>query len=118
MQEVLYMFEYQRQLYNAINTNDILQATLAIHNLRKNGHTYGLEIAMWPACKRGRALIVELLLDAGADINTKDREGTTYLMYACILGNVSIAELLIEKKRCYKPSRWWWQNSPHTCLLR
>jgi ankyrin len=41
--------------------------------------------------------ITALLLDKGADIRAKDREGKTALNWACSIGNAGVAELLISR---------------------
>lgn len=40
--------------------------------------------------------IVKYLIDHGADIHAKDRDGKTALMYACLNGNLEIVNYLIE----------------------
>ena len=45
----------------------------------------------------GRKEIVELLVDAGADVNAKSEKGTTPLHYATVFGHREVAELLIAK---------------------
>jgi ankyrin repeat protein/tRNA A-37 threonylcarbamoyl transferase component Bud32 len=40
--------------------------------------------------------VVKLLLDKGADVNAKDREGRTALMWAASSGNVDIVKILLD----------------------
>jgi ankyrin repeat protein len=42
---------------------------------------------------------VELLLNAGADVNLKDYNGDTALIYAAKRGHIDIVELLIKALR-------------------
>ena len=49
------------------------------------------------ATKQGDLEIVRLLLEAGADINSKDGHGQTALMNAAHAGQVELVRLLIEK---------------------
>ncbi len=47
------------------------------------------------AAKRGQTDIVQALLEAGADINAKDKYGkTTALMFAAANGHTDVVELL------------------------
>jgi len=41
--------------------------------------------------------VVELLLDAGADVNHVSRHGTTALLAACVLHNKEVVTLLLKK---------------------
>ena len=40
---------------------------------------------------------VTLLLDSGADVNSRDAEGRTLLMWASVVGRIPIMRLLIER---------------------
>jgi len=45
--------------------------------------------------------VVELLLENGADVNAKNKDGMTALMYAAEKGYKEVVELLIRKRcRC------------------
>jgi ankyrin repeat protein len=48
---------------------------------------------MWAAA-RGHAEVVQVLLETGADVNVKDKNGKTALMRAVIKGHKEIAEIL------------------------
>ena len=52
---------------------------------------------LWSACYGGYLDIVTLLIDWGASIDSRDKEGSTPLMVACNYGYDSIVELLIRK---------------------
>lgn len=47
----------------------------------------------------GNVDVVHFLLERGADVKAKDREGWTALMYAASEGHLEIAKLLVEKCR-------------------
>ena len=49
-----------------------------------------------PACANGHVDIVRLLLEARADVNAKDVEGTTALMLASGLGYAEVVTLLVQ----------------------
>jgi ankyrin repeat protein len=49
------------------------------------------------ACRDGDLKKVKQLLKEGVDVNTKDEDGWTALMYACLKGEKKVAEFLIEK---------------------
>ncbi|XP_013774828.1 tyrosine-protein kinase shark-like [Limulus polyphemus] len=53
--------------------------------------------AMHLACINGNNEILDMLLDAGANVNIKDAKGLTPLHYACRLNHASTAKLLIEE---------------------
>ena len=42
---------------------------------------------------------VKELISNGADLNARDPEGNTSLIYACVSGNLEIAELLLKAAR-------------------
>ncbi|MDO8932392.1 MAG: ankyrin repeat domain-containing protein [Rhodocyclaceae bacterium] len=66
-----------------------------IHTLDENGN----EPLMF-ALKKGHTVVAKILLDAGADVNTRDRLGLTPLLVACgktARGYNIIAETLIKK---------------------
>ncbi len=49
------------------------------------------------ATRRGYSDIAMILIDAGADVNSKDAYGVTAMMYAAICGSVEVLERLIEE---------------------
>lgn len=49
------------------------------------------------AARKGDAVAVKELLDAGVDVNAKTRYGATALSYACDKGHVEVVKLLIER---------------------
>lgn len=60
------------------------------------------ETALHVASATGRAEMVRLLLDAGANVNvTTSSEGRTPLHLACLNGNVDLVKLLLNCATCY-----------------
>jgi ankyrin repeat protein len=49
------------------------------------------------ACENGSAIVVQLLLDQNAAVNTADKYGLTPLCVACDKGNLSCVQLLLNK---------------------
>jgi len=52
------------------------------------------------ASSRGREDIVEMLLEAGADVNTQDDDGSTALMCSAEHGCVNIVKMLLAHPDC------------------
>lgn len=53
--------------------------------------------ALAEAARKGDAIAVKKLLDAGVDVNTKYRYGATALSYACDRGHLDVVKLLVER---------------------
>jgi len=47
--------------------------------------------------KEGRLEAVQEMLEAGADVDTRDEHGSTALMWAAVYGHLEIAEVLLDK---------------------
>ena len=58
--------------------------------------------ALMRASRRGHAECAELLLGAGALVNTRDKQGRTPLMYAVQDNKVGIVKLLLEHKASFR----------------
>ncbi|PRD36451.1 UNVERIFIED_CONTAM: KN motif and ankyrin repeat domain-containing protein 1 [Trichonephila clavipes] len=52
------------------------------------------------AASKGYVKMVRLLLEAGADPNQQDDDGSTALMYAAVQGHEACACLLLEHPKC------------------
>ena len=52
------------------------------------------------ASSRGREDIVEMLLEAGADVNAQDDDGSTALMCAAEHGCIGIVKMLLARPDC------------------
>lgn len=62
-----------------------------------NAHSHHGRTLLYHAAATGRAAMVVLLMEKGADINAKDNNDTTPLMVAVGSGHRKIVELLLEK---------------------
>lgn len=70
----------------------ISRRPLLVHSETSFGRDTGLQIA----ARSGNAVMVKLLLNAGADVNARNHEGFTPLHEAAFNGNDSIAEILLN----------------------
>ena len=57
--------------------------------------------------------VVQLLIDAGADIETTDHKGGTPLHYACALGELEVVEMLVEAGAGVRATN----DDGRTCLM-
>ncbi|PIK43551.1 KN motif and ankyrin repeat domain-containing protein 1 [Apostichopus japonicus] len=58
------------------------------------------QTALMLAVSRGKVRMVQLLLQAGADVNVQDEDGSTALMCASEHGHLDIVKLLIAQQGC------------------
>ncbi|XP_073708336.1 uncharacterized protein [Garra rufa] len=58
------------------------------------------QTALMLAVSHSRTMMVQVLLDCGADLNIQDRDGSTALMCACEHGHTEIAKILLDKPEC------------------
>ncbi|XP_050968342.1 KN motif and ankyrin repeat domain-containing protein 4 isoform X1 [Labeo rohita] len=58
------------------------------------------QTALMLAVSHGRTMMVQVLLDCGADLNIQDRDGSTALMCACEHGHTEIAKILLDRPEC------------------
>ncbi|HEU0049657.1 MAG TPA: ankyrin repeat domain-containing protein [Nitrososphaera sp.] len=56
-----------------------------------------LDFALFRACSDGNARAVRSLIDAGANVNAREEEGETPLMYAAVEGHTEIVLLLLSR---------------------
>ena len=57
---------------------------------------YGYTALMW-AAGQGRETVVQMLLDNGADLKARARDGSQPLMFAASGGNINTAKILIAR---------------------
>lgn len=95
------IFRSRVSLLKALENGDVevtdlfIRANFNIHQIDENG-TPLLLLAL----KKGYTIIAKMLVNAGADVNEKDKLGLTPLMVACgksTLGYKDVAEALIKK---------------------
>ncbi|KAF5645792.1 ankyrin repeat-containing protein [Fusarium tjaetaba] len=53
--------------------------------------------SLWQAAEKGNKATVRLLLDGGADAESKDTVGQTPLLWAAKYGNEAVVKLLLDK---------------------
>jgi len=58
------------------------------------------QTALMLAASHGRCDMVELLLDAGAEVNARDEDGSSALMCACEHGYIDIVQMLLSHPEC------------------
>lgn len=58
------------------------------------------QTALMLAVSHGNIDMVQMLLDAGADINIQDEDGSTALMCAAEHGRIDIVKLLLAQSDC------------------
>ncbi|XP_026069385.1 KN motif and ankyrin repeat domain-containing protein 4-like isoform X2 [Carassius auratus] len=58
------------------------------------------QTALMLAVSHGRTMMVQVLLDCGADVNIQDRDGSTALMCACEHGHTEIVRILLDRPEC------------------
>uniref|UniRef100_A0A8C2Q825 KN motif and ankyrin repeat domains 4 n=2 Tax=Cyprinus carpio TaxID=7962 RepID=A0A8C2Q825_CYPCA len=58
------------------------------------------QTALMLAVSHGRTMMVQVLLDCGANVNIQDQDGSTALMCACEHGHTEIAKILLDRPEC------------------
>jgi len=81
------------------NDKYIMQRLLRMGDINKESADTG-QTPLMLAVSRGNIGVVEMLLDAGCDINFLDDEGSTALMCACEHGNIHIVKALLANPEC------------------
>ena len=81
---------------------EVLQELLALKVDIHGPHvTSDASDALMRACRRGHEACAELLLRAGASVDTRDKQGRTPLMYAVQDNRLGMVKLLLEHKASY-----------------
>ncbi|XP_051568107.1 KN motif and ankyrin repeat domain-containing protein 4-like isoform X2 [Myxocyprinus asiaticus] len=78
---------------------EVAQQLLRMGNINARASQSG-QTALMLAVSHGRTMMVQVLLDCGADVNIQDRDGSTALMCACEHGHTEIAKILLESQDC------------------
>ena len=85
---------------DALETEALLQAGADVDAISNSGQT-----ALMYAVMRNHIEVVDLLLDAGADVNAKIKSsGATALMYATMHGYTEVMRLLLNAEADLDPS--------------
>lgn len=84
----------------ACNSSNIKAIELLLEYGKRysNIHQNQLNDALTHMCKFGSLLIVKMLVEAGADVNTQDGKGFTSLMGACMYNKLQIISYLLYRK--------------------
>jgi len=72
------------------------EETIRFYNLKKNDKQVGINCELILAAGKGDKSTVLTLLEQGAEINGKEREGTTALMMASMKGHIEIVKTLLD----------------------
>ncbi|XP_057193061.1 KN motif and ankyrin repeat domain-containing protein 2 isoform X3 [Triplophysa rosa] len=91
---------------------EVAQQLLRMGNINARASQSG-QTALMLAVSHGRTVMVQVLLDCGADVNIQDRDRSTALMCACEHGHTEIAKLLLERPECDKSLK---DKDGHTAL--
>ncbi|EPY73157.1 retinoic acid induced 14-like protein [Camelus ferus] len=96
----------------------------ALHLAAKNSHHECIKkllqdgtIPLLLAAQNGHSEVCRFLLDHGADVNSRDKNGRTALMLACEIGSSNIVEALIKKGADLNPVDSLGHNALHYSKL-
>ncbi|XP_051562117.1 KN motif and ankyrin repeat domain-containing protein 4-like [Myxocyprinus asiaticus] len=78
---------------------EVAQQLLRMGNINARASQSG-QTALMLAVSHGRTVMVQVLLECGADVNIQDRDGSTALMCTCEHGHTEIAKMLLERQDC------------------
>ena len=69
---------------------------LGLVDVDQVGTNWRVNTALHKAVRHNKADVVQVLIDAGADIEKKDSEGRTPLLLACLVGSLDIVKMLVQ----------------------
>jgi len=86
-------------LYNAVKDDDLAGIEAALRNGSNLECRCGRiqETPLYAACRRGNLVIIRMLLDAGARVNSRNRFEETPLHIACIFDHLEVVKELIRR---------------------
>lgn len=89
----------QQQLFDAVRANDVASVAASVRYLQVDVDTVNeyRETPLAVAAVYGHRKVIDRLVELGADVNHRDRNGKTPLMKACIRGFSEIVEHLVVK---------------------
>ena len=93
---------------------DIVRYLVGLPDVDVNYHGRNNDTALHSAVDDGHRDVVELLIDAGADIEAQDSTGETPLHYACENGKLAILKMLLKAGADVCAT----DNRGTTCLMR
>ena len=87
-------------VYNFARDRNVDELIIALNQVDNSSNWYrgnDCSTALHWAASNGNMNIVEILLDRGIDINSKDTYGNTALHYAAMNGKMNIVEILVDR---------------------
>ena len=93
-------------------STDTVRYFLCLPEIELNHRADDNKTALLCAVEENHTDIAQLLIDAGADMDTKDNEGRSPLHYACIDGALDIVKMLVEAGAGVRAT----DNDEDTCL--
>ena len=85
------------EMFNPPATEQATPEDTSLSNVRPQGWAADINLDLFDAAKKGNISTVQALLDKGEDVNAKDKDSMTALMYAVMAGHTNIVYLLLDK---------------------